>query len=218
MNRLSAFLICTFLFAALFSGCGAESDENITFTAVIEELYDNSILVSTSDDVGFDKASVGIGGLRIGFDLTVGQTVKITILPEIRESYPVQVTATAIELVAPASNEIEGVSMTVEDGTVTPTGLTLFIRDTNDEPYTYGQWYELQKKTDDQWTALPVVVEGDYGFTDEGLLPDKDGILKLDVDWEWLYGKLEPGEYRIVKSVYIHPDENKYFSAEFKIA
>jgi hypothetical protein len=99
MKHTAALLICSILYAALFAGCSAERNKNITFTAVIEEIYDNSILVSTSDALSFDRASVGIRGTKTGFNLTVGQTVKITILPQIRESYPVQVTATAIELV-----------------------------------------------------------------------------------------------------------------------
>lgn len=86
----------------MLSGCAVQS-RNITFTAQIIEVYDNGILVSTADDVGFDRASVSFGdSLDISFDLRKGQTVKIEILPEIRESYPVQVTAVSIELLEDA--------------------------------------------------------------------------------------------------------------------
>ena len=30
---------------------------------------------------------------------------------------------------------------------------------------------------------------------------DENGVLELDVRWEWLYGRLSGGYYRIVKSV-----------------
>ncbi|RPF42311.1 hypothetical protein EDD70_2654 [Hydrogenoanaerobacterium saccharovorans] len=73
--------------------------ENITFTATIENVSDNNILVATTEDVGFDKASVRLTDVKIDFNLTKGQTVELTILPEIAESYPVQVTAVDIKQV-----------------------------------------------------------------------------------------------------------------------
>ena len=77
---------------------GCTNKENVTFEAQIEDISDNSIMVTTSDNVGFDKASVGVDKVKIDGELEVGNKVKITILPEIRESYPVQVTATKVEV------------------------------------------------------------------------------------------------------------------------
>jgi len=82
----------------LLTGCG-QKNENITFTAIIESIHDNSIMVTTTDDVDFDKVSVGYGKeLEIPFNLIAGQMVEIEALPEIRESYPVQITAVKISL------------------------------------------------------------------------------------------------------------------------
>ncbi len=100
MKRAFSFFLCALVLLPLSGGC-VRKEPNIVFTSVIEEARENSLLVLTSDDVGFQKASVSFApGLKVGFDLAVGQTVKITILPEIRESYPVQVTAVAIELIS----------------------------------------------------------------------------------------------------------------------
>ena len=56
-------------------------------------------MVATTDDVGFDKASVGFDeNLEIPFNLTKGQMIEIEALPEIRESYPVQIMAVKISL------------------------------------------------------------------------------------------------------------------------
>jgi len=83
----------------LVCGCTAKT-ENITFTGKIEEIYESSLLVTTADDVGFDRAAVDISSVKeIAFNLIVGQKLKITILPEIRESYPVQATAVRLELI-----------------------------------------------------------------------------------------------------------------------
>ncbi len=94
-------LACLWWLAALavLTACAAQ-DQNITFTAVVENVYENGILVSTTEDVGFDKASVGFDqSCKPDFELKTGQTVELTIRPQIRESYPVQVTAVKIKLV-----------------------------------------------------------------------------------------------------------------------
>lgn len=82
----------------ILTACKKES-KNISFTALIENVSENSMMVTTSDNVGFDKASVGYDkNIKLNFTPKTGQNVKIVILPEIRESYPVQVTAISIEL------------------------------------------------------------------------------------------------------------------------
>lgn len=85
---------------ALFvmAGCGQKND-HIIFIATIDSIQANSIMVTTTDDVGFDKASVGFDeNLEIPFNLMVGQVIEIEALPAIRESYPVQITAVKISL------------------------------------------------------------------------------------------------------------------------
>jgi len=75
-------------------------DNNIVFTGTIENISENNIMVSTKDDVGFDKASVSYDKkAKLDFAPEVGQNISVEILPEIRESSPVQVTAVKIELV-----------------------------------------------------------------------------------------------------------------------
>ncbi len=100
--RRFALALCIIFCLSLTAGCtDRDGAENIVFTAVVEGVGEYSVLVTTSDDVGFDKASVKYSdGLDIDFNLVAGQTVKITIKPEIAESYPVQVQAVAIELVS----------------------------------------------------------------------------------------------------------------------
>jgi rhodanese-related sulfurtransferase len=83
----------------LVTSC-TQKNNNITFVGIIENVTENDIMVKTNDDVGFDKASVRYDkNLEIKFVPEVGQKVKVEIYPEIRESYPVQVTGINIELV-----------------------------------------------------------------------------------------------------------------------
>lgn len=105
-KRYTTLMLCVLMLAAFAAGCAEQAPkaENITFTAVIDEVGENGLLVTTADDVGFDKARVSFADEmpEPDFNYIAGQTVRITILPEINESYPVQVTAVAIELISEA--------------------------------------------------------------------------------------------------------------------
>lgn len=95
MSKLKGLILPLITVILLLTAC----TNSITFTAVIEEVFENGIMVKTSDDVGFNQASVSFDkSCKINFNLVAGQTVEIKILPEIRESYPVQVTAVDIKL------------------------------------------------------------------------------------------------------------------------
>lgn len=220
-------LLCLCLLLGCVSGCGGETEENISFTATVVHVYSSSIMVSTTDDVGFTEASVNISDIKIPFNLLPGQTVLLEIKPLIMETFPVKVTAVSVELLAEnflsgspipsnTNSDIEGVSMTIVPESVTSKGLSLVISDVNDPTHTFGEWYELKTYVSGSWEDTPVTISGDYGFNDIGLLTDSSGTLELTINWEWLYGNLGSGTYKIVKALYF-PEGYKYFSAEFEI-
>lgn len=91
MIKRLKYTIFFLLLLLLLTGC-AGKEETITFSAEIETVSENSILVKTIENQDFDKASVDLREAEYDFDLAVGQIVEVTIKPEIRESYPVQVT------------------------------------------------------------------------------------------------------------------------------
>lgn len=81
----------------ILTGCATE--KNIAFEATIEVVNEESMIVTTDDEVGFDQASVGLSTANIEGNLSEGKRVKITIEPEVRETYPVQVTAIKVEVI-----------------------------------------------------------------------------------------------------------------------
>lgn len=103
---LSVLTICL-----LLTACTAKKD-TITFNAVIEHIDDSHILVNTTDhDAGFDKASVSlVEGITLPTGLAVGQTISVEAAPEIRESYPVQVTALKITVKEPPMAEYKKIT------------------------------------------------------------------------------------------------------------
>ena len=79
----------------------------------------------------------------------------------------------------------------------------------------YDVSYKIDKKENNIWKELNTITDN-YGWNDIGYNVGKDKKLELNINWEWLYGKLNTGKYRIVKSI---PNSNnkKYFSKEFII-
>ena len=105
--------------------------------------------------------------------------------------------------------EIENVSISITD--VSSIGATVVIKDTNEVPYTYGEWYKIERNICGKWFEVRTVVFN-YGFPEIGYLPNENGEVVLHTDWEWLYGELACGQYRILKEV-----NRQYISAEFVI-
>ena len=91
---------------------------------------------------------------------------------------------------------VENVTMSLTD--VTPTGVTVIIQDDNREPLVYGEWFVIEREKDGVWYEVKTKISN-YGFNEIGWLTDERGGLTMTVDWEWLYGELPAGHYRILK-------------------
>ena len=119
--------------------------------------------------------------------------------------------------------EIDGISMAIKEGTLTEKGVTVIIKDTNGKgTYFYGTEFRIDKKENDNWIK-PKETGNNCGFNSIAYYVDDDGFLEFEQNWECMYGELETGNYRLVKSTAlskdtpITEDEIKYFSIEFTI-
>lgn len=112
---------------------------------------------------------------------------------------------------------IEGISMVIKEGSLTNTGATVIITDRReDEEHTYGDSFRIEKNVDGEWESLKTVVD-DYGFNSIGYSVDENRTLELKVNWEWLYGKLDKGKYRLIKDFAITKDGNYMGSKEIYV-
>ncbi len=106
-HRIKSCLLMVCIILVLLAGCSQtsleqplEENDYIEFVGVIVSIDNGNWVVTTTYDVGFDKASVSfIEHVAIPFNPMVGQQIAFTIEPLIRESYPVQVTAVKVSLV-----------------------------------------------------------------------------------------------------------------------
>ena len=68
----------------------------------------------------------------------------------------------------------------------------------------YGDDYSLERLDGEAWTPVPVIFDGEWAINSIAYIIPKEpenSASDWAVDWEWLYGELEPGDYRIGKSV-----------------
>lgn len=117
-------------------------------------------------------------------------------------------------------NQEMNLSMAVEE--VSSTGITIHFKNyaTSEELALFGgNSYFLQEQVDGQWTDLPTLQ--DPVFTSDTY--SLSSIARHQINWEWLYGRLPAGHYRIGKKVSVlSPEGISYQShvvyAEFTIA
>lgn len=119
-------------------------------------------------------------------------------------------------------NSFDVVAMTAKEGTVSPTGLTLQFENKSNSECIYGSYFSLEKKISGAWYKVPVSIEGDYGFDSIGYSLSSHGESEWATNWEWLYGNLDTGEYRIVKDILDFRGtgnyDTYYLAAEFSVS
>jgi len=80
----------------------------------------------------------------------------------------------------------------------------------------YGEWFDIQRRINGEWYSLSYIIDNVAFHQVAYSLPAGKTIIK-QIAWDWMYGKLPPGKYRIVTEVmdYRAPgDFDKYYLAE----
>ncbi len=96
-----------------------------------------------------------------------------------------------------------GVSLSATN--VTPTGLTVVFTQSGGSDaaeLTTGSYYVIQKRSGQGWEDVETLVpKSELAWTAEAIIIFKNESRPLEINWEWLYGALPAGEYRIGKEV-----------------
>lgn len=106
------------------------------------------------------------------------------------------------------------VSLSLKKDTLTKTSATIIISDISEQENTYGEWFRIDKKTNQFWEELKPI-DDNYAFKDIAYKMGENHQLEMNIDWSKLYGELESGEYRLIKDLY--NDGHIYLSVEFTI-
>jgi hypothetical protein len=118
-------------------------------------------------------------------------------------------------------NNLDGVHFIALENTVSPKGLTTLFENKTNTEFTFGEAYVLEVNIDGNWYKVPIETEDNYGFIDIGYILPPNDTAEWSVEWDWLYGDLESGKYRIIKDVLDVYEAGGYdaypLAAEFEI-
>lgn len=102
---------------------------------------------------------------------------------------------------------INGVSMSLKDETLASyTGATFILKNDNNIDMIYGDSYTIEVEKDGKWEKFDV--EGD--FNDIAYNLKAKSSKEITINWENIYGKLEPGKYRLIKNISYEKEKDNY--------
>jgi hypothetical protein len=102
---------------------------------------------------------------------------------------------------------------------VTPTGLTLVIKKNGGNPtgrIEWGEAYQLAVLENGTWKDVPKIIDNAvwdaiaYGFFE-------NSDVELSVSWEWLYGQLPAGTYRLTKEFMDFRETADFDTAKYRV-
>lgn len=225
MKKIMAVLMCVLT----LSGCTriAQQPLKASFTAKVMGVYEKSLLINVTDQ-GNSGMSVGtpayIGRSEAEESFSAGDILKITFDGMIMETYPVQLGKIySIEKIQGVVIPDWGITLTAEN--VTASGLTVVCTHSGDTASEFGTgaYYVIEQKKGSSWLRVGYkdLSEWEVGWDDVLYTITSNGKTEFDVDWNWLYGELPSGEYRIGKEIMCFDSSGKYekamFYAEFTV-
>ena len=99
--------------------------------------------------------------------------------------------------------ETRGITLNAEN--ITSTSVTIKCTQSGGEPtgeLHTGSWYILENWTQENgWMEMPYIIDGEIGWEDVAWVVPMNDTCKWEINWEWLYGKLPDGKYRIGKEI-----------------
>lgn len=117
-------------------------------------------------------------------------------------------------------NNYAGVTMTLNDNNLSGTGISLIVQNETEKELIFGEEYTLEKKIFGRWYRVmyksSMMIQS-VGWNSIGLPVSQKSERTFEIDWEWLYGNLDKGKYRIVKRFIVNYPESYNLAVEFAI-
>ena len=171
-------------------GCSAASKIS-EFEGVITERNGSSVTVeSVGGDiaegslVSFSAANLADNGAE------VGDTVSVMFDGNVRETYPLQITASGWDIVPQSA---EG-AVTMSVSAVTPEGCKISFTNNRDKAYSFFGYGIEQQNAAGEWELLG----GEYADDDSRWTVDPGCSTEIKLNWRDYCGALPEGTYRLV--------------------
>jgi len=98
-----------------------------------------------------------------------------------------------------SSPAIAPVSIIIQNAS--PNSISFHFENKTENSYTYGEDYVLYSREGNDWHIVEPIIEK-WGFTAIGYTLEPQSVTDtITIDWQWLFGQLPLGEYKIQKDV-----------------
>ena len=109
----------------------------------------------------------------------------------------------------------KNVTLSLKEGTLTNKGVTLILKNNSKINYSYGEPYYIEQEKEGKWRKLETI--HDMVFNMPAWELETGTSVELSIDWEYGYGQLESGNYRIVKEIFKESTSNINNSVSFNV-
>lgn len=103
-------------------------------------------------------------------------------------------------------SEISALGLYFSLKNISPSGATLVFNQYNSDAPTgeleCGEDFTLEVLDNGKWESVPIALEGNYAFNAVAYIIAAGQSTEMELNWEWLYGKLPAGEYRVGKVIH----------------
>lgn len=103
-------------------------------------------------------------------------------------------------------SEITALGLDFSLKNISPAGATLVFHQYDPDAPTgeldFGDEFEMEVQNDGKWERVPDILGGEYAFNAIAHIIAVGQSSEVDLSWEWVYGKLPAGEYRIKKEIH----------------
>ena len=164
--------------------------------------YRGNFTFSLNSDfiVYFENTKTDVSKLSVGDKISITFTDKL-----LKEISPIELNSiTKIELLESVSDDSD---ITIDIKSISNTSADIVINDNSDIRNIYTTEFKIQKNIGNNWTDLKII--------DTNSEPDlvayyinENSEIEMKQDWTYMYGKLESGNYRIVKVTEYVMDNN----------
>ena len=217
---------------------GDPTADEVSFHAKVLEVHDKYLLVEpladSNESKSADKIEIPLKEKESWPIPAVDDLVKVVYDGNIMETYPARLgNVYRVEILTiiptedepqPGGNVVDDWGLNVSAIDITPSGLKLVIVNSINNPtaFGYGSYYWLEQRIDNEWITVEFAPqEYDVAWTSELYMLKANDITTIGIDWEWLYGNLPDGHYRVGKNIdnFIQSQkgESRAYYAEFII-
>lgn len=109
----------------------------------------------------------------------------------------------------------QNVNLSVKEGTLTNSSVTLILKNDSKTNYSYSEPYYIEQKKDNNWQKLETIHDEVFNQPAWGLASGKS--VEINISWVYSYGQLESGKYRIVKEIFKSSSANINNNVSFNV-